>query len=235
MDQRGQKSLPLSLVAAEGEDLFELIHGDHGARPLPQRGCVRFAQLHGKCSRLDAHLVGQRSDLRSGRVRPKRAGQLLERVGSRRQQQDADVRLLPSQSRNEAGSQDRALAASRGADERQEAGVSHAFRELGDDVVAAEELVRIRHLERLQAAIRRVAGRGRWLIGRAGDKRSEILAKAIDRGLVKPRLAPHVLELVRAQIGQLHAWRQLVGDEVEVVPDTRIWPPWPAAAIRAAR
>ena len=99
MPKRGQESLSFRFVAAEGKDLFELIHGDHGSHPLTRCGRVSFAQLGGKCPRLSAQLVGQRCDLRPGRVRPERASQLLEWVSSGCQQQDADTWLLPPQGR----------------------------------------------------------------------------------------------------------------------------------------
>ena len=44
-----------------------------------------------------------------------------------------------------------------------------------------------------------------------------------------------VLEPVLAQVAQRDAVRQAAADQARVAAETRTWPPWPAAAMRAAR
>ena len=130
-DERGGEGVAFLLGAAGGEQLLELVDGEQ--QPLAGR------------ERVDGR--GERV----GVLRAQRAGELRERVLAR-----PDEHLAPAlaagqhacgQGREQAGAQHRGLAAARGADDAEQAGADESGNQLGDEPLAAEEVVGIGGLE----------------------------------------------------------------------------------------
>ena len=144
LDQRVEERLALGLVATGDEDLLELIDQEHqalaGREPLervgdPGRGVLapRLGHRPGEGPRE----LGERVLARAHHRPPPalRAGD--DPVGERRQ---------------EAGAHGRGLAAARGADHREQGRADQAGDELGDQALAAEEVLGVGGVERRQAA-----------------------------------------------------------------------------------
>ena len=139
----------LGVGAAGGEQLLELVDGEEEA-------CVGGQRVEG---------LGERI-LRS---RHEHAAKLLQRPLAGTQQQTPPALAARQDSsgegREETGAEDRRLAAARRADDAEEAGADEAGDELGDEPLAAEEVVGIDRLEARQTLERadplgRHAGRG---------------------------------------------------------------------------
>ena len=144
LDQRVEERLPLGLVATGDEGLLELVDQEHqalaGLEPVervgdPGRGVLapRLGHRAGEGPRE----LGQRA-LAGAHHRPPpalRAGD--DPVGERRQQ---------------AGAHGRGLAAARGADHREQGRADQAGDELGDQALAAEEVLGVGGVEGRQAA-----------------------------------------------------------------------------------
>ena len=193
LDQRVEERLALGLVATGDEDLLELVDHEHqalaGLEPLervgdPRRGVLapRLRHRPGEGPRE----LGQRA-LAGAHHRPPpalRAGN--DPVGERRQ---------------ETGAHGRGLAAARGADDREQGRADEAGDELGDQALAAEEVLGVGGVEGRQAAegadrrlrgIRRLVDRveARSLAGQPADRRrSPAISASVARRSVRSLVA----------------------------------------------
>ena len=159
----------LGVGAAGGEQLLELVDGEEEA-------CVGGQRVEG---------LGERI-LRS---RHEHAAKLVQRPLAGTQQQTPPALAARQHSsgegRKKAGAEDRRLAAARRADDAEEAGADEAGDELGDEPLAAEEVVGIDRLEARQTLERADplgghAGRG----GRA--ERARACSRASWRSITLP-------------------------------------------------
>nr|WP_125803447.1 hypothetical protein [Actinoplanes sp. ATCC 53533] len=159
--QAVQKQPPGAVVAAEREDLLELVdHDDQqvdagvGGHRLPdgQRPVGRGGAQVGVQGRGGHALPGRQ-----------RGGQLLHRLGARGQHQAAGgpsaAGLPAGQRRHQAGAQQRGLAAARGAEDGQERPLGQPAHQLAHLRPAAEEPLGVPGLEGRQAQVRRLLRR----------------------------------------------------------------------------
>ena len=158
------------LVAAEREDLLELVDHEHqAAGPATPRG-EDLPDRESSAARVGAQVGVQR---RGGRALQggQRRGQLLQRFHARRQQ----LARRPER-RHQARAQQRRLAAARRAEDGEERVGLQPPGQLGDQRVAAEEQRRVARLERRQPEV----GRRRSLrIGRRGGRGSQAVPAAL--------------------------------------------------------
>ena len=147
------------LALDEREDLFELVDDEQELRPV-----VGEHALHGP---EQAELVGVELLLQRGRRvrRDPQEGrlQLLERVGTRRHH--GDVPAASADLGHEPGEHDGRLPAAARTDDGEKPLGDHALDEVGDELLATEEVVRVRLEEGVETLVRvpelgLVAGRG---------------------------------------------------------------------------
>ena len=154
-----EKARAALLALDEREDLFELVDDEQELRPV-----VGEHALHGP---EEAELVGIELLLQRGRRvrRDPQEGrlQLLERVGARCHHRD--VPAAGADLGHEPGEHDRRLPAPARTDDGEKPLGDHALDEVGDELLAAEEVVRVRLEEGVETLVRvpelgLAAGRG---------------------------------------------------------------------------
>ena len=178
------------LALDEREDLFELVDDEQELRPV-----VGEHALHGP---EQAELVGIELLLQRGRrVRrdPQRAAfQLLERVGARRHHRD--VPAAGADLGHEPGEHDRRLPAAARTDDGEKPLGDHALDEVGDELLAAEEVVRVRLEEGVETLVRvpelGLAARRGCAVGREGRLLAQDAARELPQ--LRRRLDPELVD-----------------------------------------